>query len=280
MLSDAILQAIQHGGYSAIDSLGGMSEVDGGDTREMLQAKYDSSMEKYAMAKKILDVFSHGAGPDVLEFYKRQTLHRVQFDPEFKNAADCGFFRGGEANLVLHIMGAMDEARPKDEGLCHALEHMLYAGTKNRDWMEMNRALERLGSWFNSYTWHDRTIYQVTCLKRNWKEAYEVLADMMYNPTFPEERWEEVDHRRQPRDGAEARDDPHHETQGRKQPYEQGKGNNRPNHVTGLCPQETGRDLPGAALAVQTDVTKHHRRDENLHNHQQQKVAEVRRRKN
>ncbi len=89
--------------------------------------------------------------------------------------------------------GAMDEARPEDEGLCHALEHMLYAGTENRDWMEMNRALERLGSWFNAYTWHDRTIYQVTCLKRNWKESYEVLAYMMYNPTFPEERWEEVE---------------------------------------------------------------------------------------
>ncbi len=89
--------------------------------------------------------------------------------------------------------GAMDEARPEDEGLCHALEHMLYAGTENRNWMEMNRALEKLGSWFNAYTWHDRTIYQVSCLKKHWKEAYEVLADMMYNPTFPEERWEEVE---------------------------------------------------------------------------------------
>lgn len=89
--------------------------------------------------------------------------------------------------------GAMDETRPTEEGLCHALEHMLYSGTKNRDWMEMNRSLERLGSWFNAYTYHDRTIYQITCLKRNWQEAYEVLADMMYNPTFPEERWEEVE---------------------------------------------------------------------------------------
>ena len=111
MLSDAIRQAIQHGGYSALDSLGGMSEVDGGDTREMLQAKYDSSMEKYAMAKKILDVFSHGAGPDVLEFYKRQTLLRVQFDPEIQHASESGFFRSGEANIVLHIIGAMDAAR-------------------------------------------------------------------------------------------------------------------------------------------------------------------------
>ena len=89
--------------------------------------------------------------------------------------------------------GAMDEARPEDEGLCHALEHMLYAGTDNRDWMEMNRALEEVGSWFNAYTWHDRTIYQITCLKKHWQQSYEVLADMMYNPTFPEERWEDVE---------------------------------------------------------------------------------------
>ncbi len=102
--------------------------------------------------------------------------------------------RSGLVDIRYYIQcGAMDEARPEDEGLCHALEHMLYAGTENRNWMEMNRALERLGSWFNAYTWHDRTIYQVTCLKRNWKESYEVLADMMYNPTFPEERWEEVE---------------------------------------------------------------------------------------
>ena len=89
--------------------------------------------------------------------------------------------------------GAMDEARPEDEGLCHALEHMLYAGTENRNWMEMNRALERVGSWFNAYTWHDRTIYRITCLKKHWQESYEVLADMLYNPIFPEERWEEVE---------------------------------------------------------------------------------------
>lgn len=89
--------------------------------------------------------------------------------------------------------GAMDEARPEDEGLCHALEHMLYAGTKNRDWMQMNRDLEKLGSWFNAFTMHDRTIYLTTCLRRHWKSAYEVLADMLYNPTFPVERWEDIE---------------------------------------------------------------------------------------
>lgn len=89
--------------------------------------------------------------------------------------------------------GAMDETRPEDEGLCHALEHMLYAGTKKRDWGKINRDWEKLGSWFNAYTFHDRTVYQTACLRRHWQTAYEVLADTMYNPTFPAERWEEIE---------------------------------------------------------------------------------------
>ncbi len=89
--------------------------------------------------------------------------------------------------------GAVDEVHPEEEGLCHALEHMLYAGTENRDWMEMNRELEKLGVEFNAETHHDRTVYQITCLKEHWQESYGALADMMYNPTFPEERWEEVE---------------------------------------------------------------------------------------
>lgn len=89
--------------------------------------------------------------------------------------------------------GSIDEIRPQDHGLCHALEHMLYAGTKNRTWMEMNRALEKVGSSSNAYTCNDRTIYKITCIKKYWKNAYEILTDMLYNPTLPEQRWEDVE---------------------------------------------------------------------------------------
>jgi len=89
--------------------------------------------------------------------------------------------------------GAIDETRPEDEGLCHALEHMLFAGTETRDWSEVNSTWDRLGADYNAYTWHDRTYYITTCLKQYWQEAYEGLADMIYNPIFPADRWEEIE---------------------------------------------------------------------------------------
>jgi predicted Zn-dependent peptidase len=89
-------------------------------------------------------------------------------------------------------VGAVDES-PAEWGYCHALEHMVFAGTEKRTWLEINREWERYGTWYNAYTWHDRTIYQTTGLKKYWQESYEVLADMFYNCQFPEERWEEVE---------------------------------------------------------------------------------------
>lgn len=89
-------------------------------------------------------------------------------------------------------VGSIDE-KPSQDGYCHALEHMLFAGTANRTWMEINRDWEKLGAYYNAWTYHDRTVYGVNCLKTAWMDAYEILADMMANCTFPEERWEEIE---------------------------------------------------------------------------------------
>jgi len=89
-------------------------------------------------------------------------------------------------------VGAVDES-PEQEGYCHALEHMLFSGTANRDWEKINRDWEKVGAWFNAFTHLNKTGYHVTCLKEYWKEAFEILTDVMYNPTFPEARWEKVE---------------------------------------------------------------------------------------
>jgi len=89
-------------------------------------------------------------------------------------------------------VGAVDE-KPEEEGYCHALEHMLFAGTDSRSWQQVNRDWEKLGAWSNAFTALDRTGYHVTCLKQYWSDAFEVLTDIMYHPTFPEERWENVE---------------------------------------------------------------------------------------
>jgi len=88
--------------------------------------------------------------------------------------------------------GAADES-PAEWGYCHALEHMVFSGTEKRTWLQINRDWEKLGTYYNAHTYHDKTTYEATGLKKHWQESYEILADMFYNCQFPEERWEEIE---------------------------------------------------------------------------------------
>lgn len=108
---------------------------------------------------------------------------RVLFRPMKTNIVDMRYFIN---------VGAMDE-KPEHEGYCHALEHMLFAGSEARDWEQLIRAYEQLGAYSNAWTWHDRTIYAVNCLKTAWEPCLEIMAEMLYNPLFPEERWETIE---------------------------------------------------------------------------------------
>jgi len=88
--------------------------------------------------------------------------------------------------------GAADES-PAEWGYCHALEHMVFAGTEKRTWQQINRDYEKLGTYCNAHTYHDKTTYEATGLKKHWQSSYEILADMFYNCQFPEERWEDIE---------------------------------------------------------------------------------------
>lgn len=110
MLSDQMINAVQRGGMSALQELGRREDIDGGDTVDMAQQKYNTAVENFEMAKMLHDVFSSGAGAKVLAFYRARTLDRVQFNPEAINPAESGFFRSGEANIVIHIIRGMEAA--------------------------------------------------------------------------------------------------------------------------------------------------------------------------
>ncbi|MBD3260989.1 MAG: hypothetical protein GF334_04805 [Candidatus Altiarchaeales archaeon] len=108
---------------------------------------------------------------------------KVLFRPMKSHIVDLSYF----VNL-----GAIEE-KPENEGYCHALEHMLFAGTQNRDWEQINRDWEKIGADSNAWTGHDKTHYSANCMRSVWEESLEVLMDILHNPTFPEERWEEIE---------------------------------------------------------------------------------------
>ncbi|WP_026886129.1 M16 family metallopeptidase [Clostridium beijerinckii] len=80
-------------------------------------------------------------------------------------------------------VGALYE-NMKEKGISHFIEHTLFKGTINRTGEQLNDELESLGGEYNAYTDYDVTVYTISCLMEEFKNATGLLADMIVNPTF------------------------------------------------------------------------------------------------
>ena len=78
----------------------------------------------------------------------------------------------------------------KNQGVSHYLEHLFFKGTKKRDLFMISEDAALLGAEQNAYTSEYNTHYYLNVPKVNTEGAIELLCDMMFNPTFPEEEIE------------------------------------------------------------------------------------------
>ncbi len=85
--------------------------------------------------------------------------------------------------------GSVDEVLPEQEGLFHALEHMMFQGTTTRSWQEQVRDFNRVGAYSNAETDFGHTAYEIHVARDRFEQAFEVLADQVYNSTLPKDRW-------------------------------------------------------------------------------------------
>jgi predicted Zn-dependent peptidase len=79
---------------------------------------------------------------------------------------------------------------PKNAGVAHFLEHMFFKGTDNRDYRQISEDAAKIGAMQNAYTSNFDTCYHLTVPAVNTAAAIELLTDMMFHPTFPEEEIE------------------------------------------------------------------------------------------
>ena len=77
-----------------------------------------------------------------------------------------------------------------EKGISHFIEHMLFKGTTTRSFEELNDDLEFLGGEYNAYTDYTSTVYTVSCLEEELKNAIEILGDMLINPKFDKDEIE------------------------------------------------------------------------------------------
>ena len=74
-------------------------------------------------------------------------------------------------------------------GIAHMLEHSIFKGTPNRDFLQIQREIAFLGGDSNAYTSYDNVCYYITVPCENLEPCLEILNDMVFNSSFPEEEF-------------------------------------------------------------------------------------------
>jgi predicted Zn-dependent peptidase len=73
---------------------------------------------------------------------------------------------------------------PKEAGISHYIEHMLFKGTKKRSAYRIAHELDAVGGKMNAYTSKEATMYYAVVLDRHVDIPIDVLCDMLLNSLF------------------------------------------------------------------------------------------------
>ena len=74
-------------------------------------------------------------------------------------------------------------------GLAHAFEHMLFKGTKTRDFSQISQELEELGAGYNAGTSLEFIDVYAKLPHRNFTGVFDIFTDMMFNSLFLQDEW-------------------------------------------------------------------------------------------
>ena len=75
----------------------------------------------------------------------------------------------------------------EDSGMAHFIEHMSFKGTEKRRACHITNGLERVGGDLNAYTTKQETVYYATVLKDDFPRAADLLADIVFHSTYPQQ---------------------------------------------------------------------------------------------
>ncbi|OFZ53107.1 MAG: hypothetical protein A2428_03385 [Bdellovibrionales bacterium RIFOXYC1_FULL_54_43] len=80
--------------------------------------------------------------------------------------------------------------RPREAGLSHFLEHMLFKGTESRSALDIAREVDQVGGDFNAFTAREYTCFHLLLLNRDLELGLDILSDVLLNSTFDSDELE------------------------------------------------------------------------------------------
>jgi len=94
------------------------------------------------------------------------------------------------ASIGIWINTGSRNESPENNGISHFIEHMMFKGTKKRNFQQIAQSLESVGGYMNAFTSKEHTCYYARVLDEYVEKAVDVLSDMIVNSTFPEKEME------------------------------------------------------------------------------------------
>lgn len=94
------------------------------------------------------------------------------------------------AHLGVFINAGSRDELPHEHGLAHFIEHAIFKGTTKRKAYHILSRMEDVGGELNAYTSKEETCIYSSFLKMHYPRAIDLLADIVFNSTFPEKELE------------------------------------------------------------------------------------------
>jgi predicted Zn-dependent peptidase len=80
-------------------------------------------------------------------------------------------------------VGSRDE-EPKQNGISHFIEHMVFKGTRNRSTYQIAKELDSIGGMSNAFTGKENTCFHARVLGKHFDQLADILSDIFLNSIF------------------------------------------------------------------------------------------------
>ena len=92
--------------------------------------------------------------------------------------------------VMLAVKYGAAYEKGEEKGMAHFMEHLCFKGTEKRTVEEIAREVESVGGILNAFTHEEVTAYHVKLPSKHLEIAMDVIFDVFFNASFPEEEVE------------------------------------------------------------------------------------------
>lgn len=92
--------------------------------------------------------------------------------------------------IGIYVKAGSAQETEKNNGIAHFIEHLLFKGTKKRNAFELVSEIEDIGAVINASTSKEVTNYYTSSLSEHAEHCMDILSDMFFNSSFPDEELE------------------------------------------------------------------------------------------